>query len=82
MANRRGRRRLITIAETTWFVFILWIALIAVGLSERIIAAFGAIIGLFFGILLVNDAAIWIGLPVLGLNIYLLYKAVFVEQPK
>jgi len=68
--------------ETFWFLLVVWIGLIALSRTNKAIGAFGSLLGMFFGIMLVTAIGFWVGIIIIGLNIYLLYDAILVEHPK
>jgi len=63
--------------ETILVMLIVWIFLILMGLRQGpTFKAIGAIIGIFFAILLFQDGQSIPGLGILGVNIFVMFQAV------
>ena len=61
-----------------WFILVLWLGLTVIGLWKRHILYRGAsaIIGLFFGLTLI-DTAVWLGFIMIIINLFVLFLTMF-----
>jgi len=76
-----GEDKLTTII---WLIFALWIVLLMITFrkNDLIWVVTSSIIGLFFGINLVNETSLIIGVSIILLNVALLWKGLFKEMKK
>jgi len=67
-----------------WLIFALWIVLLMITFrkNDLIWVVTSSIIGLFFGINLVNETSLIIGVSIILLNVALLWKGLFKEMKK
>lgn len=71
----------IAVPETVWMMLLLWIGLLALSFKGNMYGAVGSIIGMMFGILMIPLVGVWLGLILIFLNIYILYKSIWEEHP-
>lgn len=71
-----------SIPDAIWLMLLLYLGFMLFGRKDQTVAAMGSMIGLIFGILLMAYIGVWIGIVLILLNIYLLYKAILVEPSK
>ena len=66
--------------ETVWLLFALWLILLIVGFKRRgLVSYVSVIIGLFFGLTLVNNVGLVVGVSIIFLNLGLLWQVITEE---
>ena len=70
------------IDETIWLILILWLGLIAFSKRNIMLGASAGMVGVFFGLILIQVVYLWFGLIVVALSIYLMYDAVLGDDKK
>ena len=71
----------VAVPETVWMMLLLWIGLLALSFKCNMYGAVSSIIGMMFGILMIPLVGVWLGLILIFLNVYILYKSIWEEHP-
>jgi len=80
MVMERVNMTTVVIPDTVWLLLIVWIVLIAFSHRDQIIGAFSGIFGIIFALYIMPTFGLWVGLVLLFVNFYLLYRALLVED--
>ena len=64
--------------ETIWLLLALWVVLLILGLTKKgIIMYIATLLGVFFGLDISNNVSLLYGVPIILLNLGLLYEQIF-----
>jgi predicted membrane protein len=65
-------------------MLLIWIGLLALsgGKDNAFLGAAAAIVGLMFGVLMIAAVGAWLGIVLIFLNIYILYKSIMEGEKK
>ena len=70
-------------SEEVWLILVLWIGLLAFSRRNQIIGGFAGMMGIIFGLMLISvipSMGIVFGTLMIGLNLYVMFDAIFVEK--
>lgn len=70
----------VVVPETVWVLLLTWLGLLAMSSKGNMYGAAGAIVGMMFGILMMPIVGAWMGIVLIFLNIYILYKSIWEEK--
>jgi len=70
------------IADTTWMILIVWIALIAFSKRSIMLGAGAGMVGVFFGLMMIQTVSLWFGLIIVAISIYVAYEAVLGDEKR
>jgi len=70
------------VTEAMWFILIIWLVLIALGLKEPYYATIGSLIGIMFSLMLMSAISHWLGIILVFMNIYICYASLMKGEKK
>lgn len=70
------------IDELIWLILITWLGLIGFSKKNIMLGAGAGMVGIFFGLMLIQTVSLWLGLIIVAISVYIAYDAILGDEKK